>query len=473
MPRRSKKATGVIADLACKASRLPSLPVVKQTHEDIFLRRLHFDIAQFEPLVVPTPQEKCVRLQVYNLLAAVLRKRFRDCQVEVYGSAAQGLALHSSDTDVAVLIPGKTGPGVLFQIASKLESVGLVVPGHTRVRHRARIPIVSVQTKPEFGSLRFDIVVNHDDGMKVTPIVHDYLDKMPAVRPLLLILKVFLCQRNLNSAATGGPSSYVLTCMVIHFLQVNPNGLHPLRIEDHMRTESLGYLLLDFLKYYGSEFPYETDYISVKAKKRLPKTSAPWISQNCYPHLCVECLTNEEANIARAINKTKALKAALWDGHTQLRKLMEASDPGTVPEEGAPSEGSSFENTGSSGVSYLENIVTITQQDRERKLNLNDMAVNIQKFKTENWTELIKPRVQPPPRRAVERGPEGIPSRVAKKVDIMRIEQQNRTCFQGSPRSTAVAPRTTTAPQCAVINRGHRSSGGCSAGKGNITHRRS
>ncbi|KAI5981420.1 hypothetical protein EDD15DRAFT_2183274 [Pisolithus albus] len=259
----------------------------------MFTSSLHSDIVHFESLAVPTAQEKCARLQVYNLLAAVLRKRFRDCHVEVHGSAAQGLALHSSDTDVAVLIPGKTGTGILFQIASKLERVGLVVPAHTRVRHRARIPIVSVQTKPEFGSLRFDIVVNRDDGMKVTPIVRGYLDEMPALRPLLLILKVFLYQRNLNSAATGGPSSYVLTCMVIHFLQVNPNAIPKLRIDDPMRSEGLGYLLLDFFKYYGSQFPYETDYISVKAGKCLPKTSAPWISQNCYSQLCVECLTPE------------------------------------------------------------------------------------------------------------------------------------------------------------------------------------
>lgn len=472
MPRRNKRrtATGVSADLTCKTPCLPSSPIVKQTHEDVFLRRLHTDIVRFESLAVPTPQERCARLQVYNLLAAVLRKRFRDCQVEVHGSAAQGLALHSSDTDVAVLIPGKTGTGVLFQIASKLERVGLVVPAQTRVRHRARIPIVSVQTKPEFGSLRFDIVVNRDDGMKVTPIVREYLDEMPALRPLLLILKVFLYQRNLNSAATGGPSSYVLTCMVIHFLQVNPNELPKLRIDDPMRSEGLGYLLLDFFKYYGSQFPYETDYISVKAGKCLPKTSASWISQNCYSQLCVECLTTEEANIARALNKTRALKAALWDGHTQLRNLMEASDPGTAPEEKASSEGSSFERTRCGRVSYLENIVTVPHQGQEQRPNFKELEMNIERFKTENWTELAKPRVQLPPRRIVERGPAGIPSRAAKRVDA---EQQNLTCLQGSPRFAAMAPRTTTAPRSAVINRGRRAPGGCSTGEGHVAYRRS
>jgi non-canonical poly(A) RNA polymerase PAPD5/7 len=43
---------------------------------------------------------------------------------------------------------------------------------------------------------------------------------MPALRPLVLVLKSFLKQRKLNSAATSGLSSYAVTCMVISFLQV-------------------------------------------------------------------------------------------------------------------------------------------------------------------------------------------------------------------------------------------------------------
>ncbi|KAI6015618.1 hypothetical protein EDC04DRAFT_2903717 [Pisolithus marmoratus] len=372
-----------MADIACETPCLPSSPVVEQKHKVAFTR-LHFDVTHFESRAAPAQLEKRARLQVYNVLAAVLRRRFRGCQVKMFGSAAQDLALHSSDIDIALLSPEKMGHKVLFQIAWKLENVGLVEPTQTQVRHQARVPVLSVQTKPEFGSLRFDIVVNNEDGVKVTPIVQKFLRGMPALRPLLLTIKVFLSQRGLNSAATGGPSSYVLTCMVIHFLQANPYRRSESQIDDPIRSESLGYLLLDFMQYYGSEFPYETHYISVKAGKLLPKEDAPWISENCYRHLCVECLTTEKANIARALNKTKALKAALSDGFTQLRDLMGLSDLGTTSQERTPSEGSSFRCLSSSGFSYLDNIIAMAHQASDQTLDFEKLTFNVKRFKERN-----------------------------------------------------------------------------------------
>lgn len=43
---------------------------------------------------------------------------------------------------------------------------------------------------------------------------------MPALRPLVLVLKSFLKQRKLGSAASGGLSSYGIICAIISFLQV-------------------------------------------------------------------------------------------------------------------------------------------------------------------------------------------------------------------------------------------------------------
>jgi DNA polymerase sigma len=65
-----------------------------------------------------------------------------------------------------------------------------------------------------------DVSLNKDDGMLAVPLVKRHLDTMPALRSLLMLLKRFLAQRELNSAATAGVSGYVLTCMCISFLQV-------------------------------------------------------------------------------------------------------------------------------------------------------------------------------------------------------------------------------------------------------------
>jgi len=43
----------------------------------------------------------------------------------------------------------------------------------------------------------------------------------PCLPPLVLVLKQFLLQRDLNEVFTGGISSYSLILMVISFFQVN------------------------------------------------------------------------------------------------------------------------------------------------------------------------------------------------------------------------------------------------------------
>jgi non-canonical poly(A) RNA polymerase PAPD5/7 len=51
-------------------------------------------------------------------------------------------------------------------------------------------------------------------------VINGHLSRMPALRPLVLIVKAFLAQKDLNCAAKSGLSSYALICMAISFLQV-------------------------------------------------------------------------------------------------------------------------------------------------------------------------------------------------------------------------------------------------------------
>ena len=70
------------------------------------------------------------------------------------------------------------------------------------------------------GSFKIDISLNHEDGVKAVPVIADYMQRMPALRYLVMVMKGFLAQHNLNSAAYGGLSSYSLICLAISFLQV-------------------------------------------------------------------------------------------------------------------------------------------------------------------------------------------------------------------------------------------------------------
>ena len=51
-------------------------------------------------------------------------------------------------------------------------------------------------------------------------IIKDQIEIFPCLEPLVLVLKQFLLQRDLNEVFTGGISSYCLILMTISFLQV-------------------------------------------------------------------------------------------------------------------------------------------------------------------------------------------------------------------------------------------------------------
>lgn len=79
---------------------------------------------------------------------------------------------------------------------------------------------VIVDTADLPGSFDVDIGINNVDGIKGADVLNGYLASMPALRPLVLVLKGFLSRRDLNNAGKCGLGSYALICMCISFLQV-------------------------------------------------------------------------------------------------------------------------------------------------------------------------------------------------------------------------------------------------------------
>lgn len=158
------------------------------------------------------------------------------------------------------------------------------------------------------GSLDFDICVNAMDGLKAVPIIKGYLDELPALRPLVLVVKTFLTDKGLQSAFNGGLSSYAIICLVIGFLKVggfllyrcgsltsqklNPEHYDEKLLNSPIESESLGTLLLGFFDFYADTFPYETSCISPTQGKILSKKEKNWGNARRPHALAVECLVN-------------------------------------------------------------------------------------------------------------------------------------------------------------------------------------
>lgn len=56
-----------------------------------------------------------------------------------------------------------------------------------------------------------------------------------------------------------------------------------------MESESFGSLLMDFFKFYGDDFPYETEYVSATDSEPL-KLHRKWFDEKNPDRLVIQCL---------------------------------------------------------------------------------------------------------------------------------------------------------------------------------------
>ncbi len=100
-------------------------------------------------------------------------------------------------------------------------------------------------------------------------MINRYLQHFPALRPLIIIIKLFLSSRGLNEVFKGGLGSYCIICMVISFIQVcspfrNMVGanvpheqMHPkIRLGEIDPSENFGVLLIELFEFYGQYFNF-------------------------------------------------------------------------------------------------------------------------------------------------------------------------------------------------------------------------
>uniref|UniRef100_A0A673HDJ5 Terminal nucleotidyltransferase 4A n=1 Tax=Sinocyclocheilus rhinocerous TaxID=307959 RepID=A0A673HDJ5_9TELE len=116
-------------------------------------------------------------------------------------------------------------------------------------------PLIMLYQETE---VKVDISFNVETGIKAASFIKEYVKKYTVLPYLILVLKQFLLQRDLNEVFTGGISSYSLILMVISFLQLHP------RIDARNPNMNLGILLIEFFELYGRHFNYLKTGIRIK-----------------------------------------------------------------------------------------------------------------------------------------------------------------------------------------------------------------
>ncbi|KAL1815353.1 hypothetical protein ACET3Z_017927 [Daucus carota] len=203
--------------------------------------QLHQEILDFCEFLSPTPEEEASRSAAVKSVFDVVKYIWPSCEVEVFGSFKTGLYLPSSDIDVVIMGSDIRSPQLgLMALSKALSQQG--VAKKIQVIAKARVPIIKFVEKRS--GISFDISFDVHNGPKAAEFIQGAISKWPPLRPLCLILKVFLQQRELNEVYSGGIGSYALLAMLIAMLR-SVNDFHAL--PEH----NLGVLLVNFFDIYG------------------------------------------------------------------------------------------------------------------------------------------------------------------------------------------------------------------------------
>ncbi|KAA8526835.1 hypothetical protein F0562_008936 [Nyssa sinensis] len=203
--------------------------------------QLHKEILDFCDFLSPTSEEQASRNTAVESVFNVIRYIWPNCEVEVFGSFKTGLYLPTSDIDVVIMGSDIRTPQMgLLALSRALSQRGIAKK--IQVIAKARVPIIKFVEKRS--GVAFDISFDVQNGPKAAEFIKDAISKWPPLRPLCLILKVFLQQRELNEVYSGGIGSYALLAMLIAMLRSLHEGQTSLE-------HNLGILLVNFFYIYG------------------------------------------------------------------------------------------------------------------------------------------------------------------------------------------------------------------------------
>ncbi|GAA5863253.1 hypothetical protein JCM8547_002877 [Rhodosporidiobolus lusitaniae] len=183
--------------------------------------RLDTNLHDLVDVLAPKPKHHKLRLATLRCFEEIVQRLWPGSKVELFGSTATGIYLPDGDLDVVVSHPTlfRTDTTHLSALRDVLLSTSFAEQAYAN--HRARVPILTFTTSAEFGSFRFDVSLNREDGVKDVEACRRMLEELEEkqtglaerAQELVLLLKLLLRQKNLASASTNGVGGLATFCL--------------------------------------------------------------------------------------------------------------------------------------------------------------------------------------------------------------------------------------------------------------------
>lgn len=181
-------------------------------------------------------------------------------------------------------------------LETELVARGIAEANTIRVLDSASVPIVKYTDRET--KIKVDLSFNIPNGLQSAELIKVLKRDFPGLGKLVMVLKQFLVQRNLNEVFTGGISSYSLNLMCISFLQMHPRDIFHDRV-------NLGVLLLEFFELYGLSYNYSQIGLSIRHGGSYGRQLL-----SARPALCIDDPLQPGNNVGRGSYGIVAIKQA-------------------------------------------------------------------------------------------------------------------------------------------------------------------
>eukprot|EP00250_Pteridium_aquilinum_P013731 c21538_g1_i1 orf=1-2763(-) len=259
-------------------SGIPRIPPSPPSSEPGFVEALHFNILHFARLTRPSAETQLFVEASIDCIRSCVRTKWPDADVEVFGSFATGLCLQHSDVDIAV-VNAPLSPALVNMTTSQASSFLLRELGVSlksseccesyNVIANASVPVLKCYCRPIVNlsdpslpvpPIAIDITIgcvenrSHEwkqafrgpnvgklgarqhaggargpNGGKLGAQQHtggaarEYVlskaRELPALAPLVLLMKSFLHHKGLSNVYLGGLGSFSLTLLLAYYLE--------------------------------------------------------------------------------------------------------------------------------------------------------------------------------------------------------------------------------------------------------------
>jgi len=215
-----------------------------------YFLHLHEELCAFTKWLTPTTDEVATRNGLVAAINKAVLRVSRSAQVVVFGSVYTELCLPNADLDLAITglsitrMSRNDKKTLMKRLAKILIDLGLTTK--VEVVDTARVPILKFVSSEVSIDLAFGLDKN---PRRTSEWAKSQLVKFPALKPIVLFLKVYLMLRGFNEPFYGGIGSYLLVALATAFMKNHAS----FRNRTVFSACNLGHLLFDFFKFFGEE----------------------------------------------------------------------------------------------------------------------------------------------------------------------------------------------------------------------------